>query len=50
MIKEEIVFAYASRAEAITLANDMQCTEGYEPIVQSIMIGLNYAFYLLTDQ
>ena len=41
MIKEEVIFAYASRAEAITLANDMECTKGYEPVVQSIMIGFN---------
>jgi len=41
MIKEEVVFACRTRAEAITLANDMICTEGKEPIVQCIMIGLS---------
>jgi len=41
MIKEEVVFACRTRAEAITLANDMVCTEGKEPIVQCIMIGLS---------
>ena len=39
MVKEEVLFACRTREEAITLANDMICSEGKEPIVQRIHLG-----------
>jgi hypothetical protein len=41
MIKEEVIFACRTREEAITLANDMEVKEGYEPIVQRVHLGVS---------
>ena len=40
MVKEEVLFAFRTREEAITLANDMEVKEGYEPVVQRIHLGV----------
>lgn len=50
MIKEEVVWGFETREDALTLASNVLCKEGYEVFVQHIAIGLEVVAYLVFER
>ena len=50
MIKEEVVWAFETREEALALASNVLCKEGHEVFVQHIAIDLEVVAYLVVER
>ena len=50
MIKEEVVWGFKNRENALALASNILCKEGYEAFVQHIAIGDTVVAYLVVER
>jgi hypothetical protein len=50
MIKEEVVWGFKNREDAIALASNVLCKEGYEAFVQYVAIGDTVVAYLVVER
>jgi len=50
MIKEEVVWGFKNRENAIALANNVLCKEGHEVLLQHIAIGDTVVAYLVYER
>jgi hypothetical protein len=40
MIKEEVVWGFLKKENADSVAENIYCREGYEPVIQHVMTGI----------
>jgi len=50
MIKEEVVWGFKNRENALALASNVICKEGYEVFVQHIAVGDTVVAYLVVER
>lgn len=50
MIKEEVVWGFETREEALDLARNILCKEGHQVFVQHIAIDLEVVAYLVVER
>lgn len=50
MIKEEVVWGFKNRENALALASNVLCKEGHEVFVQHIAIGDTVVAYLVVER
>ena len=50
MIKEEVVWGFKNKENALALASNVFCKEGHEVLVQHIAIDLEVVAYLVVER
>ena len=50
MIKEEVVWGFKNKENALALASNVLCKEGYEAFVQHVAIGDTVVAYLIVER
>ena len=50
MIKEEVVWGYKNKKDALALARIVLCKEGHEVFVQHISVGDTVVAYLVVER